>query len=165
MIVHDANSTVSNILTVPHPKLKLMCVSATPKEAKLVVPQLKRELKKYQLAHPDFKVVGLAAPQIGVGKRIFIGLNEVFINPEVLEYSNKFSKSVEGCCSCEGLYEIERPREVKLQWLDNARQLRLAWFRDSMASVVLHEIQHLHGIMICDVGKKVDTMPGKQRSE
>jgi len=80
------------------------------------------------LEHADG--VGLAAHQVGKPYKIFIvdyltsslesgGLREVFINPEIIEYSEETEYFEEGCLSLPGLAEeIKRPISIKIKYLD-----------------------------------------------
>ena len=69
--------------------------------------------------------IGLAAPQIGDNRRIFICSVDgseplVFINPEIIETSMETSVYEEGCLSLPGIYaDIERPERVKIQAWNN----------------------------------------------
>lgn len=103
---------------------------------------------------------GLAAPQIGLGMRLFVmdvGWKEgepaprVFVNPEVLGVSDETATREEGCLSIPGrLSRVTRPAEVALRWLDldgAVQEDRLGGFA---ATCVQHEIDHLDGILCID---------------
>ena len=104
--------------------------------------------------------LGLAAPQIGVAKRIFIvdlsaiditGSLKVFINPEIVATGDDQSEYEEGCLSFPGLYQkIARPATVKVRATDlDGNQFELE--ADGMlARAVLHEYDHLEGILFID---------------
>ena len=107
--------------------------------------------------------VGLAAPQVGVLKRIFIvdvG-NEapehiVFINPEILKKKGKNDKYIEGCLSFPGRsFKITRPHKVTIK----AQGLDGEWFvmeaEDFIARAFMHENDHLDGITIPQIGTEV----------
>ena len=94
---------------------------------------------------------GLAAPQIGIPKRIIIFRNEdrivELINPE---FTLKQGESVdlEGCLSCPGVYgEVARPQFVRVKGCDReGRPLELEG-KDFIARVLDHEIDHLEGVL------------------
>lgn len=107
--------------------------------------------------------VGLAAPQVGVLKRIFIvdtsleGTDLVeFINPEVLKKKGKNDKYIEGCLSFPGRsFKITRPDKVTVR----AQNIKGEWFtieaEDFIARALMHENDHLDGITIPQIGKEV----------
>ena len=110
------------------------------------------------------KGVGLAAPQVGVLKRIFIvdvgndGDNEMieFINPEIIKKKGKNDKYIEGCLSYPGRsFKITRPHKVTIQ----AQNIKGEWFtmeaEDFIARALMHENDHLDGITIPQIGKEV----------
>jgi len=100
--------------------------------------------------------VGIAAPQVGVLKRIFIvdvrdenGLM-VFINPEILETSGS-QVDEEGCLSIPGeAYEVERPDYVKVKALNEKGEEFILEGEGLLARAILHENDHLNGILYID---------------
>lgn len=101
--------------------------------------------------------IGLAAPQIGVNKRVIYinfldGENEyILINPEVISLSKKKWKDYEGCLSYvmhEGL--VERPKKVKIQALNEKGELKIYESDEFLGRCFLHELDHLEGIMYTD---------------
>ncbi len=110
------------------------------------------------------KGVGLAAPQVGVLKRIFIvdvGTEDQtemieFINPEIIKKKGKNDKYIEGCLSYPGRsFKITRPHKVTIQ----AQNVKGKWFtmeaEDFIARALMHENDHLDGITIPQIGKEV----------
>lgn len=100
--------------------------------------------------------VGLAAPQVGLAKRLFVMQIEgeprrVFINPEIVETSLDLSTFEEGCLSIPGVYaDLDRPESVKVQAL-NERGRRFTLEADGFfARVIQHELDHLNGILFTD---------------
>jgi peptide deformylase len=102
------------------------------------------------------KGIGLAGPQVGVLKRIFVVALEkmeplVFINPAFVETSQELTKYEEGCLSIPEVYGIvNRPSRVKVQaWNAKGRPFTMA--ADAMlARVIQHEYDHLEGILFVD---------------
>ncbi len=95
--------------------------------------------------------VGLAAPQVGVLRRVFImdlgeGVIEC-INPKIVARKGK-QEDVEGCLSCPGEWGVtRRPKEVVLQAQDrNGKEFTLRG-EDLMARCICHENDHLDGIL------------------
>ncbi|MGL5767370.1 MAG: peptide deformylase [Sarcina sp.] len=101
--------------------------------------------------------IGLAAPQIGVNKKVIYinfedGVNEyILINPVITYSSRKTNVDYEGCLSYvmhEGL--VERPNKVELEAFDENGQLLQYKAEGLLARCFLHEIDHLEGIMYTD---------------
>ena len=101
--------------------------------------------------------VGLAAPQIGVDKQIFVlGNGMVCINPTIIGSSGKITSHAEGCLSVgeDKRYDIKRIREVTVRYYDREGKLQTAKPRKKLTNIAIqHEIDHLHGKLICDRGK------------
>jgi peptide deformylase len=100
--------------------------------------------------------VGLAAPQVGVRKRLFTyDLHEgdgpgVVINPEIVASSGE-ALSDEGCLSVPGFrFEILRAEWVTMRGLDlDGREVVLEG-DDLLARMIQHEIDHLDGVLLLD---------------
>ena len=103
--------------------------------------------------------VGLAAPQVGVVRRLFImdtgdGVKEC-INPTILEEKGT-QECVEGCLSSPGEYGIiHRPKKVKLQAQNRHGKFFIVTLEDLAAQCASHENDHLNGILF---KSKVDRM-------
>lgn len=102
------------------------------------------------------KGVGLAAPQVGLGHRLFIVQIEgdkqrVFVNPEIIETSVDLAEFEEGCLSIPGVYaDLERPREIRVQaWNERGRRFVLG-ADGFLARVIQHELDHLNGVLFTD---------------
>jgi peptide deformylase len=102
------------------------------------------------------KGIGLAGPQIGVMKRIFVvyaadNSKMVFINPSIIETSQKTYKFEEGCLSIPGIYaNVIRSESIKVQaWNEKGRPFTLE-ADGLLARVILHEYDHLEGIIFLD---------------
>lgn len=98
--------------------------------------------------------VGLAAPQVGILKRIVVidvGEGPVeLINPEILEESGEQIRA-EGCLSIPGIYgEVKRPERLLVKALDrNGKEQRIE-ATGMLAIAMCHEIDHLDGILFED---------------
>ena len=100
--------------------------------------------------------VGLAGPQVGVSKRIFVtkapgDIARVFINPEIIFTSQEQGKYEEGCLSIPGIYaEVIRPLAVSIQaWNLKGKPFRID-DDDYLARIIQHENDHLNGILFPD---------------
>ena len=102
------------------------------------------------------KGVGLAGPQIGLLKRIFVvniegDVPRVFINPSIIETSHETTKFEEGCLSIPGIWaDVIRPKTVKVQaWNEKGRPFTIE-ASGLLARVILHEYDHLEGVLFID---------------
>jgi peptide deformylase len=109
--------------------------------------------------------VGLAAPQINKGIRLFVidstlmldeedeekGVRKVFINPIILdEYGDHFGFE-EGCLSIPDVRaEIIRPEKLTIEYFDENWNLKEEEFSGMTARVIQHEYDHLEGILFVD---------------
>ena len=107
-----------------------------------------------------FHGVGLSAPQIGVLKRVIVVLGIestsskavpiVMINP-VIDESEGANKESEGCLSFPGLLQVlERPEQVKVSYKDLEGNDRESILYAIEARCVLHEIDHLDGVLFVE---------------
>lgn len=99
--------------------------------------------------------VGLAAPQIGILRRIFvveideIGLH-VMINPEILEQKGE-QTDYEGCLSVPGKSgKVMRPDYVKVKYMDLEGNDQMLEAEGFFARAICHENDHLNGILYID---------------
>jgi len=100
--------------------------------------------------------VGLAAPQVGISKRLFViqvdgDKPRVFANPEIVETSLDRSSYEEGCLSIPGVYaDLERPGSIRIQaWNERGRPFSLD-ADGFLARVIQHELDHLNGVLFTD---------------
>ena len=104
--------------------------------------------------------IGLAAPQVGISKRLIVvdvthdrPGEELFqlVNPEVLEVSEETDRMEEGCLSIPGVNEaVVRPQRIKLKAYDlEGKELRIE-AEGLLARCFLHEIDHLEGTLFVD---------------
>lgn len=102
--------------------------------------------------------VGLAAPQVGITKRLIVvdpreeGVTpRALVNPRVLETSDETDRAEEGCLSIPGLKEVvERKAEVVVEAEDLDGETQRIEADGLLARVLLHEIDHLNGILFVD---------------
>lgn len=102
--------------------------------------------------------VGLAAPQVGILKRVVVidvGSGRIeLINPEIIETSGSQTGS-EGCLSFPGLYgEVERPNYVKVKAQDRNGKWFVAEGEELLARAFCHECDHLDGHVFTELVKK-----------
>jgi len=105
------------------------------------------------------KGIGLAAPQVGILKRVIIadigGGLVSFVNPKILWKQGKEVMS-EGCLSFPGInLDIKRAKEIIIEGIDKKGKSVQIGLQGLLARVIQHEIDHLNGILISDrVSKK-----------
>lgn len=98
--------------------------------------------------------VGLAAPQIGILRRICVidvGEGPIeLVNPEIIKISGKQNET-EGCLSCPGKWGVtERPKKVKVRAYNRKGQQYEITGTDLLARALCHEIDHLDGVLFLD---------------
>lgn len=98
--------------------------------------------------------VGLAAPQVGLLKRIVvIDVGEgliVMINPEILEEKGEQCE-VEGCLSIPGVSgKVIRPAKIKVKFIDREGKEQIMTGKGYLARAFCHEIDHLNGVLFTD---------------
>lgn len=100
--------------------------------------------------------VGLAAPQVGVLKRLFTwGIDDdtrgSVVNPRVVDSSLEVQEDDEGCLSFPGLfYAVERPLRVEIEHTDVHGDEHTTQLEGYLARIWLHEMDHLNGILFID---------------
>ena len=151
--------------TVKNPPLKIYMLGQetlrTPANRIVKVDDSIRKLAKDMLITMySAKGIGLAAPQVGVQKRILvIDLNfedpesppNVFINPEIISSSASLDTYEEGCLSIPGVYlNVVRPSSIKLSYRDEMGRPKKMNAEGLMARCIQHEIDHLNGVLFVD---------------
>lgn len=104
--------------------------------------------------------VGLAAPQIGMMRRMFVAEPEegevyYFVNPEIIDMEGTQTGD-EGCLSVPGYQgTVQRPQKIRIKGLDRDGIMREYEFENFKAVVMCHEFDHLEGILYTDKAEKV----------
>lgn len=108
---------------------------------------------------------GLAAPQVGINKRVVIvdgrelsdtydylkDFFRVMINPVVLEESEETCEFSEGCLSVPGIYaEVRRPLKIKVEYYNENLEKVVEEFDRFACRMVQHELSHLEGNLFVD---------------
>lgn len=137
---------IRNIVIEGDPILNKVCRKVEKFDEKLFIllNDMKETLKKAD-------GVGLAAPQVGILRRVVIvdigdGLIEL-INPEIIEQSGE-QREVEGCLSCPQKWGITiRPMKVKVKAYNRYGEEFIVEGSGLKAKAFCHEIDHLDGIL------------------
>lgn len=145
---------IRSILIHPDPRLKKLCDPYAGVNAEL------RKLADDMLETMyDAPGVGLAAPQIGITKRLIVvdcakeGTAEpiAMVNPEITWISEELSTYEEGCLSIPDQYaSVERPALIRTKWLDLDGKEQEQEFDGLWATCIQHEIDHLDGKLFID---------------
>jgi len=129
-----------------------------------IVRNLQATLKSYKI--DGFTAVAIAAPQIGISKRLFLIADQsnerdtlpsfVAINPQIIKYSKKTHEVGEGCLSIPDYYGlVRRSTNVTLRAQDEQGH----WFTRGagglLAQIIQHEYDHLDGILFTERTEKV----------
>ncbi|MHB8295764.1 MAG: peptide deformylase [Acidimicrobiales bacterium] len=104
---------------------------------------------------------GLAAPQIGVGLRVFVFVNpcsssgeasvEHLVNPVLVEQSTEVVEDVEGCLSIPGVeYDLKRPFRIVAEGYDRHGEPARVEGTERLARCLAHEKDHLDGVLFVD---------------
>lgn len=109
--------------------------------------------------------VGIAAPQIGISKRLIVVASHpnirypdapfmspmAMINPVILSHSQEMVTREEGCLSVQQIRgEVSRYREIEVQYFTRDGQLHQKQYNDFIARIIQHELDHLNGILFVD---------------
>lgn len=150
---------IQKIVQSGNPKLRLVSKKVIKFDKKIA--SLIRDLKDTLSVQKDPEGVGLAAPQIGVNLRVFVanykGFEKVCVNPEIIKMSQKVAKTkskneiLEGCLSLPHYYgPLKREQSVTVKYQDETGKELVEEFRGFNAQIILHEIDHLNGVLFVD---------------
>lgn len=139
------------ILTFPNPILSKVSTPVLAEDRDLLVwlvPEMQRLMVE---SHG----IGLAAPQVGYNKRLFIMDTDsgsgVFINPVIVESSTEVQAFREGCLSFPKLFnETNRPNSITVKYEDMGGNEIDRVFTGLEAVCFCHELDHLDGVLFID---------------
>jgi len=145
------------VLSYPHPILKKVAepVSEVTDEIRTLLDDMLETMYQESGA-------ALAAPQVGISKRLFVmDIDETqeyekpnvfcMVNPEIIWRSPETEIRTEGCLSFPGIaLDIERHLEVKVRYLDREGNSQELHARSWVAWCIQHEFDHLDGILFID---------------
>lgn len=148
--------TIKPILIHPDPRLKKVADPIAE-----VSNAIRRQADDMLETMYDAPGIGLAAPQIGILNRLIVMDAQrdpeakpnpmVLVNPEVIWESEERNVYEEGCLSIPEQYaEVERPKMVRVRWLDLDGKTVEEEFDELWATCVQHEIDHLNGTLFID---------------
>lgn len=130
-------------------------------EIREVIADMRKLSLDWEKEHPYELSAAMAAPQVGVLKRIIIVRDDMenkkdasftaLINPEVIRADGKVKKDYEGCLSVPSIYGMV-PRATKVRVkakLEDGTEVRIK-ATGELARTLLHEIDHLDGVLFID---------------
>lgn len=149
------------VVVYGHPVLRKKALAFEPGDAELsaLITNL------YETMHSS-DGVGLAAPQVGISKRIFVvdaspfaedepeleGFRKAFVNPEIVERYGETVTFNEGCLSLPNIREdVNRPAGVRIRYVDEQFTPVEETYEGIAARIIQHEYDHLDGILFTDL--------------
>jgi peptide deformylase len=143
------------IITIPDPVLRKL---AAPIER--VDDALRRLMDDMLLTMYDAPGIGLAAPQVGISRRLIVmdpSRDEdpkqplIMVNPKIIARGDELRLHEEGCLSIPDVTaEIERPARTKVSFLDREGKPTETELEGIWSTIVQHEIDHLNGVLFID---------------
>ena len=151
------------IITTPDRRLreKSEKVREIDNEIRDIIADMRKLSLDWEKEHPYELSAAMAAPQMGVNKRIVIIRDDMedkkkatftaLINPEVIRAEGKIKTDYEGCLSVPSIYGmVPRASKVRVKAkLEDGTEVRIK-ATDELARTLLHEIDHLDGILFID---------------
>lgn len=143
------------IITLPDPVLRKTALAVERVDEALL------KLAEDMLATMyDAPGIGLAAPQIGVSRRLIVmdpSRDEepkqplIMVNPVILERGSEMRTHEEGCLSIPDFTaEIERPAITRVRYIDTEGKEQERSLEGIWSTLVQHEIDHLNGVLFID---------------
>ena len=143
------------IIVAPDPRLKLTCDPVID-----VTDELRQLMDDMLDTMYDAPGIGLAAPQVGVTKRVIVvdvTKNDderhpyQMVNPKITWRSEELLDYEEGCLSLPEQYaQVSRPEKIRIKYLDfdgNAQEIETSGI---LATCIQHEMDHLDGVLFVD---------------
>jgi peptide deformylase len=154
---------MKKIITTPDPRLRQKSnkVGVIDDEILDIINDMRELSLAWEKEHPYELSAAMAAPQMGVNKRIIIVRDDMddksnanftaLINPEIIKAEGKINRDFEGCLSVPKIYAlVDRASKVKIKAkLEDGTEVRIK-AEDDLARVLQHEIDHLDGILFID---------------
>lgn len=151
------------IITTPDPRLREQSEKVVKIDDEIldIIAGMRKLSLDWEKDHPYELSAAMAAPQMGINKRIIIIRDDMedkkkatftaLINPEIIRAEGKLKKDYEGCLSVPSYYGLV-PRHTKVRVkakLEDGTEVRIK-ATDELARTLLHEIDHLNGILFID---------------
>lgn len=160
---------MAKLVPLNHPALHTIAEEVTAEDfsngtVAKIVKGLKEAIKTYDV--DGYAAVAIAAPQIGISKRIFMIEDQsdrkdalpsmIVVNPKFIKVSKKTHEVGEGCLSVPDTYGIVvRHKNVTITGLDENGQTFTRGAGGLLAQIMQHETDHLDGILFTDRAEKI----------
>lgn len=154
-----------NIVTEGDPILRKQCrpVGEVTDRIKMILDDMVETMR-------DADGVGLAAPQVGIMRRMFVAEPSpervfCFVDPEIVTVEGE-QESEEGCLSVPGMAgTVIRPEKIRIKGLDRYGKMQDYKFEGFDAIVMCHEFDHLEGILYIDKAENVHELTEEPEEE
>ena len=145
------------IITAPDQRLQSSALRVTSVDAE--IRRLMDDMLETMYGAPG---IGLAAPQVGISKRVLVidvNMNEngepgdplLVANPTLSWISENKKTTEEGCLSLPGQYaEVERPAQIRIKFIDQHNRNQEFEVDGLVAACLQHEMDHLDGLLFID---------------
>ncbi len=154
---------IPSIVTTPDPRLRQKSekVHQIDDETKRIIDEMIASSLAWEEEHEFELSAAMAAPQLGYNKRIIVVREDMsnkdnanfvpLINPVVIKTEGKIIEDYEGCLSVPSIYgKVGRPYKARIKAVtENGEEVRLK-ATGFLARTLLHEIDHLDGILFID---------------
>ena len=151
------------IITTPDPRLReeSLPVDDIDDDIKAIIAEMRRLSFEWEKNHPHELSAAMAAPQLGINKRIIIVRDNMqekenadfiaLINPKIIKTEGKTITEPEGCLSVPEIYGmVARPAKARIKaTLEDGSEVKIK-AEDFLARTLLYEIDHLNGILFID---------------
>jgi peptide deformylase len=156
-------SKKKEVIVTPDPRLreKSIKVKVDDPEVKKIAEEMIQSCIDWENEHEFELSAAMAAPQLGYNKRIIVVREDMnnkdnatfipLLNPEVIKTEGKIVKDYEGCLSVPAIYgKVPRPTKARIKaQLETGEEVRIK-ASDFLARTLLHEIDHLNGVLFID---------------
>ncbi len=156
-------SKENKVVITPDPRLreKSIKVKANDPEVKKIAEEMIQSCVDWENEHEFELSAAMAAPQLGYNKRIIVVREDMsdkdnatfvpLLNPEVIRTEGKIVRDYEGCLSVPDIYgKVPRPTRARIKaQLETGEEVRIK-ASDFLARTLLHEIDHLNGVLFID---------------
>lgn len=154
---------IPSIVTTPDPRLRQKSekVHQIDDETKRIIDEMIASSLAWEEEHEFELSAAMAAPQLGYNKRIIVVREDMsnkdnatfvpLINPVVIKTEGKIIEDYEGCLSVPSIYgKVGRPYKARIKAItENGEEVRLK-ATGFLARTLLHEIDHLDGVLFID---------------
>jgi len=165
--------SILKIARMGHPVLRTKALAI--QRAEIKSPAIQRLIDDLIETMVEYHGVGLAAPQVHVGLRVFVGVLDAredprgedereadplaLINPEITPIGDDIVEDWEGCLSVPDIRgRVPRAREIKVRALDRKGERIEIRAHDFPARVIQHETDHLDGVLFLDRMRSLESL-------